>query len=550
MNKTLTANIGGRVFYIEEQAYERLNRYLQAIRSYLGSSEGTDEVLSDVEGRIAELLQARITPANEVITMSDVGEVIAIMGRPEEFGESQSDGTAERTYKSRTTAQEKRMFRDPDNQVIAGVCGGIGAYFGWEPVVLRLLFVIAFIMFGSGVLVYIILALVIPKARTTSEKLQMRGEPVTVENISRKVSESFDEVKENVQDFGKKNFSEERVQSFGRRLGDVIGDIGAAIGRALAVIFSVVARLIGAVALFAAVLFIIAVLASILGWSFGATVVQTDWMTQQQITALGKTLLVSGTERWVFITGLLLVLIIPATALMLAGLRLLTGRGALSPYAGTTMAALWMAGMVMVTVTALMAQDAFRIDAEYTSEIPLQQPTGNTLYLESQTVAGTRIQIRSGWRNMRDFYPGAVTFPGLDSTEVMYMGQNRLTIAMNSSDSLFRLESVREARGSNHKEAVQFANDIRTYESSRGDTLLIAPWFAVPTTSKMRFQQVSYTLYVPVGKKVHLGRSTKDLLHDVPNVSNTWDADMPGKTWVMTPAGLECLGCTDPQTII
>lgn len=204
MNKTVTVNIGGRVFNIEESAYQKLNNYIETIRSYFDGSEGVDEIISDIELRIAELFMERVTDQKQVITNADVDYVVSIMGKPEDYVDNDEEEYSESTETS------KRVFRDPDNRVFFGVCGGISAYFGWDPIVLRALFVIVTLFYGSGVLIYLILALIIPKAKTTAEKLQMRGEPVTVENISKKVNESVNTMREDIKDFGKKKTGKDR----------------------------------------------------------------------------------------------------------------------------------------------------------------------------------------------------------------------------------------------------------------------------------------------------------------------------------------------------
>ena len=118
-----------------------------------------------------------------------------------------------------------RVFRDPDDKLLFGVCSGLSAYLGWDPIILRALFVVSTVAFGFGPLVYIILALIIPKAKTTAEKLQMRGEAVTVDNISKKVNESFTDIKDDITDFGKRNdISGDRVNNAGKHIGDVISD--------------------------------------------------------------------------------------------------------------------------------------------------------------------------------------------------------------------------------------------------------------------------------------------------------------------------------------
>ncbi|MCB0807486.1 MAG: PspC domain-containing protein, partial [Bacteroidales bacterium] len=141
MKKTLTVNLGGIVFHIDEDAYQILNDYLRSIRKHFSKTEGKDEIVSDIESRIAEMLKDRIGDERQVITIDDIEEVIRVIGLPEEFGEafSESDSSHSSTGSSKTS---KRLYRDPESSVLGGVCGGLGAYFHTDPVWFRIAFVL------------------------------------------------------------------------------------------------------------------------------------------------------------------------------------------------------------------------------------------------------------------------------------------------------------------------------------------------------------------------------------------------------------------------
>src|SRR5690606_10090232 len=124
MNKTITANISGIVFHIESDAYEKLNRYLQTIRRYFEKSEGAEEIMSDIEARIAELFKEKLKNEREVVTMEDVDSVITIMGEPEQYMDSDSEDfdTGYSSYGQKTFS--KKLYRDTDDRVLGGVCSG------------------------------------------------------------------------------------------------------------------------------------------------------------------------------------------------------------------------------------------------------------------------------------------------------------------------------------------------------------------------------------------------------------------------------------------
>ena len=147
-------NLSGIIFHIEEDAYDMLNKYLSTIKGYFKDSDGRDEIMSDIESRIAEMLQEKVNKTKQAVLMSDVESVISVMGKPEDFaGENessenkQSASSENNTYSPNTT--RRRVFRDPDDKVLGGVCSGISSYFDFDPIWLRAAFAISFFVFGT-----------------------------------------------------------------------------------------------------------------------------------------------------------------------------------------------------------------------------------------------------------------------------------------------------------------------------------------------------------------------------------------------------------------
>ncbi len=197
MKTTITINLGGLVFHIDDDAYEMLNTYLIAIEKLFSSEDERKDIMTDIETRLAELFTELLEGKRDVIMKEDVSKVIEIIGKPEDFIEEEP--TKEKSKKKNTTYQSnKRLFRDPDNRVLGGVCGGLGAYFNIDPIVFRIIFILIFFGMGSGLIIYIILWIVIPEALTTAQRLEMRGEPVTIDNIKKAVREEFENVRKNM----------------------------------------------------------------------------------------------------------------------------------------------------------------------------------------------------------------------------------------------------------------------------------------------------------------------------------------------------------------
>lgn len=235
MKKTLTVNLGGTVFHIDEDAYRLLDNYLSNLKIHLRKEAGADEIIDDIERRISELFAEKLTAGSQVITITDVEEVIARMGKPEDM-EAENDSEPSVGNATRTTIH-RRLYRNPDDKLLGGVISGMAAYLGWDVTLLRLLLLVVLIC-GVGTLipVYIVCWLVIPEARTAAEKLSMRGEAVTVENIGKTVTDGFEKVANGVNDYMKSD----KPRTFLQKLGDALVMVAGWFFKICLVIFAII----------------------------------------------------------------------------------------------------------------------------------------------------------------------------------------------------------------------------------------------------------------------------------------------------------------------
>jgi phage shock protein PspC (stress-responsive transcriptional regulator) len=194
MKITVSINLGGYSFNIDEDAYAELKGYLKNLEFHFAGEESSSEILSDIETRMSELFRTRITGYKQVITIEDVRQVTSVMGTPEDISDNEGPTSREKF----SSPGYHRMYRDPDHRVIGGVCSGMGAYWDIDPVIVRIIFLALALGGGLGVLVYLILYIVIPEAKTTAQKIEMKGNPVNIHNIKDSVKKEFDNVRKNM----------------------------------------------------------------------------------------------------------------------------------------------------------------------------------------------------------------------------------------------------------------------------------------------------------------------------------------------------------------
>ena len=200
MKRTFTINISGTVFHIEEDAYEVLQKYMITLKNHFGDSEEGKEIESDIEARIAEIFTEKSAGGKNAVTLEWVNAVIITMGTPESITEESGDEESSAGQSKR----KRKLYRDPQETVLGGVCGGLAAFFNIDPVIMRIIFVaITFITGGAGVLAYLVLWIAVPKAVNTAQRLEMRGEEVSIKNIEKFIQEEAEAVKNSYHKFRK-----------------------------------------------------------------------------------------------------------------------------------------------------------------------------------------------------------------------------------------------------------------------------------------------------------------------------------------------------------
>ncbi len=504
MNKTISINLGGSVFNIEESAFQVLKIYLDSIYANFSSDPASSEIMSDIEERIAEIFHEKNNDRKNVITQDDISEMIAIMGKPEDYkiDSDEANGREEtKTSSGKTRNSRRRVYRDTDDAVIAGVCSGLSHYLRWDPLVIRLLLVFLTVAsFGfPGVLGYIIFWALVPAAKTTAEKLQMRGETVNVENIGRFVN---DEAKQ----------AGERISKAGRNLSQNIrdhsGNLFHGLGRVFAVIFGLFILMIGLGLLTG--LFSLVILSEFNVFGFDGD----SWTTINQIV-FGN----DGTI-WVIIIGVALSMGAPAIALIYAAIKLITGSSKRIKGFGISLLSLFIIGIIMCAYAGISTGKEFSREAKVDNSTVLETITSDTLYFD---VAADDIFIGRNSRH-HDF----TDLVKIQSDQIYY--GDPIDVLFESSNSAQTKVIVEKmSNGQNLEQAGNLARNIQYPVTTVGDTIRVLPYFTTPRSDLYRGQHLDVRISVPVGKFVKFGKNSSLL---------TWYSEDDG-VLRMTEDGLE-----------
>ncbi len=529
MKKTFTINISGSVFHIDEDAYEKLQNYLQMLSSHFGANSEGREILQDIEARIAELFnEKKQSEEKDVILEEWVDDVIERMGKPEDFieGEEEDEQEVSEEKTSATTSTGKvkrRMYRDPDSRVLGGVCGGMGAYFSIDPVVLRIIFfVLIWITGGIVIPVYLLLWIAVPKARTTAQRLEMRGREATVSNIEKSIKEEVKDVKESYKKF-KDSDSYNKGKEQMSRFGEVVYSV-------LRVALKVFVILVGAMMILIGFVGLVSFLTSmVVGHSVFESTAMPWFIPEFHMPGFANYFISPGSLTLLMIATAFLVGI-PLLTILFIGTKLIFRYKTNNKLIFLGAFGVWLVSLVLVIVVSVgQVKDYSKRTSVNQSQVVECQDC-QTLYLE---LGDDNYYDNTGYEIDLDRMK-VVSEDG----EVILLGQPRLDVERSSSED-FIVMIRKRSRGSSQEAAKENVEEIVYNFTQNNSTLYFDPYFTIEEGSRWLDQEVDITVKVPKGKRVYLDDELIKIIYDIENVSNTWDGDMVGKYWEMTDLGLE-----------
>ena len=535
MNKTVNINLGGMFFHIDEDAYQKLSRYFEAIKRSLSNSSGQDEIIKDIEMRVSELLTEKQKSEKHVVGIKDVDEVITVMGQPEDYRiDDEENGNKSTNFSSTGNSTGlKKLYRDRENGMIGGVLSGLGHYFGIEKVWLRIGFLALIWLFGTGIIAYIILWIVIPEATTTSEKIEMTGEPVNISNIEKKVREEFENVSDKLKNSG--DILKDQAKHFNSNYGDKINqgtrNIGNSFGDFILTLLRIFAKFIGAIMIIIASVALIGLLVSLF------TVGSTSFLSVPWLDYF-NTFNYTNTSMW-FVTLLTVLAIgIPVFFFLILGLKILvTNMKSIGNVAKYTLLAIWILAIGALIALGVRQATEVAFENKVVQKQTINMSPNDTLFVKFKTndYYTKDINEKNDFRFVQDSA----------NHNLIYSNNIRLEI-MKTDEKLPYLQIEKTANGKSFSEAKQRAEKIQYGLKLVGNHLILDNYLLTDVSNKFRGQEVKLFLYLPEGTLLKPDSSVREYdetSNDFFNLHYSSD----NYVYKVENAKVKCLNCPDNE---
>jgi phage shock protein PspC (stress-responsive transcriptional regulator) len=524
MNKTVNINLGGMFFHIDEDAYQKLTRYFDAIKRSLNNSSGQDEIIKDIEMRVSELLNEKQKSDKHVVGLKDVDEVITVMGQPEDYIIEEDNKTASTNYSDNTNRRTKKLYRDKEKGMIGGVASGLGHYFGIDAVWIRIvLILLVFAGFGTGILAYIILWIVTPEAISTTEKLEMTGEPVTISNIEKKVREEFESVSDKLKNVDYDKYGNQ-IKTGADKLGNSFGDF-------IMTVFKIFAKFLGVILIMTGLTVLFFLLVGIFTLGSGAFI---DFPWQGFIESGNFT----DYPIWAFGLLMFFAVGIPFFFLSVLGFKLLSpNMKSIGNIVKYTLLALWLIAISLAISIGIKQATAFAVDGRSVEKETINLKPNDTLYIKFK-------HNDYFAKNIHDNNDFMVT---QDSTNTDIIYSNEVSLRIEKTDEkLPYIQIEKEAKGKSLSEAKQRAEQIKYSYKIEGNHLILDNYLLTNLKNKYRDQEVEITLFLPEGTLLKPDTS-------MANYDRTdgdyflWNPDNSDAIYKVESNKIRCLNCPEDE---
>ena len=515
MNKTVNINLASTFFHIDENAYQILERYLRKLKEGFKDTAGGEEILQDIEARIAELFQDLKTNPDYVINTADVEKVIGIMGEPETVLSEEDINTSQEKI-------HRKLYRDPEDKYIGGIAAGLGHYFKIDATWIRLIWLFLG-LFSGGVftLIYILFWILVPLAKTTGDLLRMKGKPVNIATIKKKIKEEFDDVTTKIKDLDYEKAGstlKKKSKNFFQFLENLIRKIP-----------SIILKLIG-------LLFLLISISSIFALFIGSFVLLGlgNLLLPLQFVDLG----VFPDSFWRI--ALILVVLIPFIFLFSLGIRLLRGVSSrIGSVSRLVLFSLW-----IIAIGALVFTGTNQIRK---NSITATQTTIHELAIEHEDTLRVSLFINeikpNSWKFKKNNPLNALS-------RRIEKSQKLVTLSIKSNKlSSTSLEIQASAKGADEKKAQQAVEQLTYRWEQEGDILFLDDQIKNQPLSGFQTKNIEMTLLLKEGQIIALDESLRKVLsYPVENNQNWNSRSTAGYLWKMGPQELICLDCPTNQS--
>jgi phage shock protein PspC (stress-responsive transcriptional regulator) len=552
MNKTVNINLAGIFFHIDEDAYLKLQRYLEAIKRSFTDSQGQSEIISDIEARIAELFAERIQNEKQVVGVKLVDEVITIMGQPEDYlvDDEIFEDEPKHNYKQKSHTS-RRLFRDTDNSYIGGVSAGLGHYFGIDALWIRLIWVLLIFGAGTGVLLYILLWALIPEASTTAEKLTMTGDPVNISNIEKKIKDGIDTVSENLKNVDLKKHGDKIKDGFdhvsdnisdtvkrvdfqkqGNRLKSSSQTFFDSIGSILMFFLKVIAKFIGIILIFVGISTLIALIVAL--FTVGLT---------NAIHFPGMDLVDASNAAnlpiWLMSMLIFFAVGIPFFFVFYLGLKILVNNlKSIGNVAKFTLLGLWLMAIIGLIISGIRQATELAYDANITQvEETINITSGDTLKLKM-------IGHDDYNKYMDKYYHNYKISRNENDNNIISTTDVRL-IVKSTTDSLASIKVKTFAKGSSYDLARERAQNINYKYAIINNELRLDAYLITDVSNKFSDQNVEITLHMPEGAIFYADDNTHNFHQNNNYINDILKSGMEEHYLKVIEDDVKCLDCVE-----
>ena len=492
MEKTLTINISGWVFNINENAYEKLTQYFKNLKKHFKSEEGGEEIVADIEARIAELLKEKLGEDNAVVTIQHVDDLVKVMGQPFEMDEEPGESAFESTSKAKPG--QKQLFRDTKSGHIAGVAAGLGKYINLDPIIIRIIFLLLITTGGLGIVLYLALWVLIPEAISTSDRIRMEGKKVNIKNIEDKVREETDYLKDRLNDFSEEARNVYHKTAPARRTSlKGIEGFFKGLGRFLLRILKII---IGLVLFIYGVTFLVGFAIIYFNW---VPALEFDHFFVQGLSlpALLGAYILDTDYVIITIIALSIIIFIPIVMMIFHGIRFIFNLKR-NKTVGTIAWQAWLVAFIVTIGMSYTTIRAFNKEALNITKYDFEELKSDTLQLKLNTQSYYADILSS---DQKTVISQDNRIPVLQDGE--FYGEPRLQI-FDTDTKDFYLKIYKSARGKSSLVANEHISTIEYAFIMDSTGLTLDPYYMLTGDKKWRYQDLILKLYIPKGKYISI----------------------------------------------